>query len=87
MSLLSLGYSYYKPGLEKTQVVLKKTAGRLKTGIFTGFSGKSGFLNRLFIEKISMFAGQNQSSATVKYATTINAAWNFKLLELNDKKI
>jgi hypothetical protein len=32
-----------KTGLEKTQVLLKKPAGRLNAGFFTGFSGKTGF--------------------------------------------
>jgi hypothetical protein len=35
---------YLAQGLEKPQVLLKKPAGRLNTGFFTGFfSGKTGF--------------------------------------------
>jgi hypothetical protein len=33
----------FPAGLEKTQVLLKKPAGRLNAGFFTGFSGKTGF--------------------------------------------
>jgi hypothetical protein len=33
-----------KTGLEKTQVLLKKPAGRVNAGFITGFSGKTGFL-------------------------------------------
>jgi hypothetical protein len=47
-------------GLEKTQVFLKKPAGRLNTGFFTGFSGKTGFLKQAFLWKMSMLGGQNQ---------------------------
>jgi hypothetical protein len=31
-------------GLEETQILLKKLAGWLNTGFFTGFSGETGFL-------------------------------------------
>jgi hypothetical protein len=42
-------------GLEKTQVLLKKPAGRLNAGFFTGFSGKTGFLKLAFSLKMSIF--------------------------------
>jgi hypothetical protein len=32
----------YRKRLEKNQVLLKKPAGRLNAGFFTGFSGKTG---------------------------------------------
>jgi hypothetical protein len=44
--------------LEKTQVLLKKPAGRLNAGFFTGFSGKTGFLKQAFSLKMSMFGSQ-----------------------------
>jgi hypothetical protein len=43
---------WFEPGLEKTQILLKKPAGRLNAG----FSGKTAF----FIKKMSMLGGQNQ---------------------------
>jgi hypothetical protein len=45
---------------QKTQVLLKKPAGRLIAGFFTGFSGKTGFLKQAFSLKISIFGGQYQ---------------------------
>jgi hypothetical protein len=47
----------YISGLEKTQDLLKKPAGRLNEGFFTGFSGKTGFLKEAFSLKISIFGG------------------------------
>jgi hypothetical protein len=47
-------------GLEKTQVLLKKPAGRFNAGFFTGFSGKTGFLKQVFSQKMSIFGGQYQ---------------------------
>jgi uncharacterized protein (DUF849 family) len=49
-----LGF-HLRSGLEKTQVLLKKPAGRLNAGFFTGFSGKTGFSL-----KMSIFGGQYQ---------------------------
>jgi hypothetical protein len=48
--------SFNFSGLEKTQVSLKKPAGRLNAGFFTGFSGKTGFFteNVHFWGSISM---------------------------------
>jgi hypothetical protein len=64
-----------KTGLEKTQVLLKKPAGRLNAGFFTGFSGKTGFLKQVFSLKMSIFVGQYISdNATLKYATRFKAA-------------
>jgi hypothetical protein len=50
----------FMPGLEKTQVLLKKPAGRLNAGFFTGFSGKIGFLKQAFSLKMPIFGGQYQ---------------------------
>jgi hypothetical protein len=44
-------------GLEKTQVLLKKPAGRLNAGFFTGFSGTTGFLKQAFSLEMSIFGG------------------------------
>jgi hypothetical protein len=49
-----------EPGLENTQVLLQKPAGRLNAGFFTGFSGKTGFLKQVFSLKMSIFGGQYQ---------------------------
>jgi hypothetical protein len=53
---------------------LKKPAGRLNAGFFTGFSGKTGFLKQAFSLKMSIFGGQYHDNATVKYATHFKAA-------------
>jgi hypothetical protein len=46
--------SYHaQSGFEKTQVLLKKPAGRLNAGFFTVFSGKTGFLKEgFFMENV-----------------------------------
>jgi hypothetical protein len=53
-------------GLEKTQVLLKKPAGRLNTGFFTGFSAETGFLKQAFSLKMSIFGGQYQRQRNCK---------------------
>jgi hypothetical protein len=58
-------------GLEKTQVLLKKPAGRLNAGFFTGFSGKTGFLKQVFSLKMSIFGGQYQSQRNCKVCNTL----------------
>jgi hypothetical protein len=50
----------FPTGLEKIQVLLKKPAGRVNAGFFTGFSGKTGFLKQAFSLKMSIFDGQYQ---------------------------
>jgi hypothetical protein len=39
---------------------LKKPAGSLNAGFFTGFSGKKDFLKQAFSLKMSTFGGQYQ---------------------------
>ena len=64
----------FQSGLEKTQVLLKKPAGRLNAGFFTGFSGKTGFLKQAFLLKMSILVVNINDNATVKYATHFKAA-------------
>jgi hypothetical protein len=59
-------------GLKK--YILKEHAGRLNTGFFTGFSGKTGFMNMLLNGKcLGVKIDQND---IVKYAISMKAAWN-----------
>jgi hypothetical protein len=63
--------SDFNAGLEKTQVLLKKPAGRLYAGFFTGFSGKTGFLKQAFSLKMSILGGQDQSQRNCKVCNTL----------------
>jgi hypothetical protein len=66
--------------IEKTQVLLKKPAGRLHAGFFTGFSGKTGF----FTEKVQFLGVNISDNATVKYAT-LKSCLKVKFLGFNVK--
>jgi hypothetical protein len=55
-----------KQGLKKTQVLLKKPAGRLNAGFFTGFSGKTGFLKQVFSPKMFICGGQFRPKCNCK---------------------
>jgi hypothetical protein len=53
---------------------LKKPAGRLTAGFFTGFSGKTGFLKQIFPLKRPFLGVNISDNATVKNATHYKAA-------------